>query len=455
MEEHKFDVIIIGTNLANSILAAACSWEGQKVLHIDKNPFYGELDGSLALHDLLKLSDSCSSSNKFPFANFDSEYSKLRSIHVQVYNSEELLAAKSISIQLIPRALFASGDLIKLLTRSHIYKYLELKPVYASELYSYKKDWLSVPESRSDIFTNKILDLKSKRKVMRFVTFVLSSDQEPHAEILEQYYEQPFKNLLSNHFGLSHELRECVIYGLCRSLRGDILTKDAITIIRKHIQSHGIYGNFSMLKAKYGTGSELCQAFCRSAAVMGATYMLSQEVRGIGQNTVTLENGEVFHAKVIIDNKIEKGPSLFRIHQRCIVYKGDCRKLFKQRDVFLNMESSHYSFSPASLDVTNDASVQCLIIGPQMGECPRDHTIWYLRTLESSNCDAALLQAENLLLQRCDPEHPTRLMQMDIECDDTTLMDYDAAVLHAQSQFLDLFGSLDHFLVPEKEDEEE
>ena len=40
-EDDKYDLVIEGTGLTESILSAAASWAGKKVLHVDKNDFYG------------------------------------------------------------------------------------------------------------------------------------------------------------------------------------------------------------------------------------------------------------------------------------------------------------------------------------------------------------------------------------------------------------------------------
>ena len=40
-EYEKFDLIIEGTGLTEAILAASAAWCGKKVLHVDKNKFYG------------------------------------------------------------------------------------------------------------------------------------------------------------------------------------------------------------------------------------------------------------------------------------------------------------------------------------------------------------------------------------------------------------------------------
>lgn len=48
-----YDVIILGTGITQSITACALSLAGEKVLHCDGNDFYGELDASFNLQDMI------------------------------------------------------------------------------------------------------------------------------------------------------------------------------------------------------------------------------------------------------------------------------------------------------------------------------------------------------------------------------------------------------------------
>lgn len=51
-EDDKYDLVIEGTGLTESILSAAASWAGRKVLHIDKNDFYGSHWAALSLDQI-------------------------------------------------------------------------------------------------------------------------------------------------------------------------------------------------------------------------------------------------------------------------------------------------------------------------------------------------------------------------------------------------------------------
>jgi RAB protein geranylgeranyltransferase component A len=48
----EFDVIVVGTGLVQCIVAAAAARIGKSVLHLDGNPYYGDLWGTLMHRDL-------------------------------------------------------------------------------------------------------------------------------------------------------------------------------------------------------------------------------------------------------------------------------------------------------------------------------------------------------------------------------------------------------------------
>ncbi|KAI4327836.1 hypothetical protein L6164_020254 [Bauhinia variegata] len=54
----NFELIIVGTGLSESVIAAAASAAGKTVLHLDSNPFYGSHFASLSLDDLTSFLNS-------------------------------------------------------------------------------------------------------------------------------------------------------------------------------------------------------------------------------------------------------------------------------------------------------------------------------------------------------------------------------------------------------------
>jgi RAB protein geranylgeranyltransferase component A len=51
-EDENYDLVVEGTGLTESVLAAAASWSGKKVLHVDKNTFYGSHWAALSLNEI-------------------------------------------------------------------------------------------------------------------------------------------------------------------------------------------------------------------------------------------------------------------------------------------------------------------------------------------------------------------------------------------------------------------
>ncbi|CAK7324267.1 unnamed protein product [Dovyalis caffra] len=58
IEPTTFDLIAIGTGLAECIVAAAASASGKTVLHLDTNPFYGSHYSSLSIPELTSFLNS-------------------------------------------------------------------------------------------------------------------------------------------------------------------------------------------------------------------------------------------------------------------------------------------------------------------------------------------------------------------------------------------------------------
>jgi RAB protein geranylgeranyltransferase component A len=107
---------------------------------------------------------------------------------------------------------------------------------------------------------------------------------------LSEQQQLSLQDYLCKHQGLSPKLTAIVRFALALDTThssstsvGVGLAKGIETLIL-HLQSLGKYGTTALLMPLYGSG-ELSQAFCRSAAVFGATYLLRRKTIGI--NTIT------------------------------------------------------------------------------------------------------------------------------------------------------------------------
>lgn len=101
----EFDVVIIGTGLPESILAAACSRSGQRVLHVDSRSYYGGNWASFSFTGLLSWLKDYQQ-------NHDSKEDVTASWQGLIHETEEVIALckKDETIQHIEVFCYASQD---------------------------------------------------------------------------------------------------------------------------------------------------------------------------------------------------------------------------------------------------------------------------------------------------------------------------------------------------------
>ena len=98
-----YDVIVCGTGLKECVLSGLLATKGKRVLHVDRNEYYGGETASLNLTNLWK---------KYrPTVEPDKQYG-----HNRDWN-----------IDLIPKFIMANGKLVKMLLHTKVTKYLEWK----------------------------------------------------------------------------------------------------------------------------------------------------------------------------------------------------------------------------------------------------------------------------------------------------------------------------------------
>lgn len=114
--DEEYDCIILGTGLKECIVSGLLSVSGKKVLHIDRNKYYGAESASITpLEDFF---------DKFNLPKDDiASYGKTRDWNVD----------------LIPKFLMANGQLVKLLIHTGVTRYLEFKSLEGSYVYKQGK----------------------------------------------------------------------------------------------------------------------------------------------------------------------------------------------------------------------------------------------------------------------------------------------------------------------------
>ncbi|KAF6147511.1 hypothetical protein GIB67_014650 [Kingdonia uniflora] len=270
----SFDLIIIGTGLPESILAAASAAAGKTVLHLDPNSFYGNYFSSLQLNEftsfLQSQQDNIShrmtenpSSSDHNFICVNLKHNSLFS-HIDISNphSEDLGPSRKFSLDLSgPRLLFCADLMVDVLLKSGATHHIEFKGVDASFVYGGDGDdeLMTVPDSRSAIFKSSILTLKEKRQLMSLFKIVqehlleldamsASNEVTRSRTITDDDLESPFIDFLTKK-GLPSNIKSIILYAIAMTdydqetplLHEDLVmkTKDGIKSFALHHMSLG------------------------------------------------------------------------------------------------------------------------------------------------------------------------------------------------------------------------
>ncbi|KAF3859625.1 hypothetical protein F7725_022024 [Dissostichus mawsoni] len=128
--------------------------EGKKVLHMDRNSYYGAESASITpLEDLYK---------RFSLPGKP---------------SESMGKGRDWNVDLIPKFLMANGQLVRMLLITKVTKYLDFKVIEGS--YVYKKGKIyKVPSTEAEALSSSLMGLFEKRRFKNFLQFVAKYDPE-------------------------------------------------------------------------------------------------------------------------------------------------------------------------------------------------------------------------------------------------------------------------------------
>ncbi|KAJ6262097.1 hypothetical protein Dda_2902 [Drechslerella dactyloides] len=263
------------TNLPGN--ARALARAGKKVLHVDKNPYYGDEYAALSLAELQAWAAATRSS-------------RLRSVQFRTHESKtgaRLAESRSYTLNLAPGLLYTTSPILSLLVDCNLHESLEFLKVGGWFVYragdETQDSLMAVPNSREDVFNDSTLDPRTKRIVVRalksilgFESNVMAASPSPGTS-LQEYLEAPSFSLPPQTIAAFTSLT------LLHDPPSAISFEKAENDIRKHFGSLGRFGpGFAAVVARYGSGSELVQALCRAAAVTGnAVYVLDNAVTNI------------------------------------------------------------------------------------------------------------------------------------------------------------------------------
>lgn len=268
--DEQYDVIVLGTGLTECILSGIMSVNGKKVLHMDRNPYYGGESSSITpLEEMYKkfgLSDTA---------------------------PESMGRGRDWNVDLTPKFLMANGQLVKMLLYTEVTRYLDFKVVEGSFVYKAGKIY-RVPSTETEALATNLMGLFEKRRFRKFLMFVASFDEsdpkthqgvDPVATHMRDVYKK---------FDLGQDVIDITGHALAFYRTDEYLDLpclETINRIKLYSESLARYGKSPYLYPLYGLG-ELPQGFARLSAIYGGTYMLNKAV-----DQLVIENNRVVGVK--------------------------------------------------------------------------------------------------------------------------------------------------------------
>ncbi|KAK4799517.1 hypothetical protein SAY86_024882 [Trapa natans] len=252
--DEEYDVIVLGTGLKECILSGLLSVDGLKVLHMDKNDYYGGESTSLNLNQLWK---HFKGDDKPP---------------------ESLGASKDFNVDMVPKFMMANGALVRVLIHTDVTKYLNFKVVDGSFVYNKGKVY-KVPATDVEALKSPLMGLFEKRRARKFFIYVQDFEEnDPKSQEGLDLHKVTARELISK-YGLEDDTIDFIGHALALHIDDKYLDEPAMDFVKKiKLYSESLArfsGGSPYIYPMYGLG-ELPQAFARLSAVYGGTYMLNK-----------------------------------------------------------------------------------------------------------------------------------------------------------------------------------
>lgn len=359
---------------------SALSRSDKRVLHLDPNDYYGDLEAALNLEDadawVARQSGGGGGGSKLvanastwtdPDAN--DAHGGLRS-------------ARSYSLALAPQIIHTRSALLSQLVSSRAYRQVEFLAVGSFFVYEQaatgdQKGTLSrIPSSREDVFSTQAIPARSKRSLMKFLKFVIEYDSEEQRLVWQEHASGTLAQFLEDQFKLDDSLRRYILT-LTLTLDGKITVRDGLAIIHRHLSSLGWFGpGFCAVYPKWGGGSEIAQVACRAGAVGGGIYMLDTGMEILPLDdaqpdmmSLKLSNGTTVQASALVASRDEPVGESLTIRRLVAIVDSTFTNLFE----VVVEGAPKPAVAVVSLAATESASslpVYAFVHSSDTGECP-------------------------------------------------------------------------------------
>lgn len=412
-----FQVIVVGTGMVESIVAAACSRIGKNVLHLDSSDHYGGLWASYNFDGLQKFIKEVNSDQKRQLQVYnlseqwyiekdspqeeekkeendeskteDSKSEPQKKVWTQANFTTEY---RKFNIDMTPKLLFSRGPLVELLISSNIARYAEFRCV--TRVLTWLNDRLMpVPCSRADVFATEAVSIVEKRMLMKMLTSIVGYNEQEMDNEFKDWNTKTFKEYLE-HKGLTPNLIHYVLYAIAGGTNL-MPCLEGVRECKKFLMSLGRYGNTPFLWPMYGSG-ELPQCFCRLCAVFGGVYCLNRPIDKVAIKTV--DEGKTI---VTIDSK-----SKTLNCEHLVIGINECPAEMLSPEPAESCDISKAVFITNGSIMQNDKepltllrfppladednTVTVLEVGPATGSCPKGLFVVYFITRKVKGAEADL-----------------------------------------------------------------
>ncbi|EFJ09736.1 hypothetical protein SELMODRAFT_159958 [Selaginella moellendorffii] len=293
--DEEYDVIVLGTGLKECILSGLLSVDRLKVLHMDRNDYYGGESASL---NLVQLYQKFRNSDKPP---------------------PSLGPSRDYNVDMIPKFMMANGQLVRVLIHTDVTKYLAFKAVDGSFVYTKGKIY-KVPATDVEAIKSTLMGIFEKRRARKFFIYVQDyNEADPRTHDGMDLSRVTTKELFA-HFGLDDNTIDFIGHSLALHRDDRYLSEPALETVKRfklYAESLARFqGGSPYIYPLYGLG-ELPQAFARLSAVYGGTYMLQKpdctiefdeegKVRGVTSEGETARTKKVVCDPSYARNKVRK-----------------------------------------------------------------------------------------------------------------------------------------------------
>lgn len=254
LADGEYDAIVLGTGLKEAVLSGLLSVNGMRVLHVDRNGYYGGESASLSLTNL--------------FEKFGAGAPP-----------PALGTNRDWNVDLIPKFIMAGGNLVKMLLHTKTQRYLEFKVVDGS--YVFKSSKIEkVPATPDEALRSSLMGFFEKRKFRNFLIYVSAYDAANPATHNRYDLKTMTMRRLFAEYGLDENTQSFIGHAMALMTDDGYLDQPALETVQSiqlYCTSLERYGKSPYIYPMYGLGG-LPEGFARLCAIHGGTFMLNQPV---------------------------------------------------------------------------------------------------------------------------------------------------------------------------------